>query len=311
MSMHFRELAEQALADGAIGSDEILELRREGWSNSAIDADEAEALFVLNDNLADHSSDWADFFIEAISEYVVNGVMPRGYVDDGQADWLIERIDNNGRLDSMTELELLVRVLEKALGAPQALKDYALVQIEQAVLTGEGPTRGGSTLEAGNVNATEASLLRRLIFASGSDRPASVSRSEAEMLFHLKDACLNADNAPEWQQLFVQGVGNYLQGFGGGEALSRERAAELESFMNNSAASIGGFFARMVRSNPLSGFSNLLGCEPEAADLDDAATAAHEVTSIEDAWLQGQIDANGQIDAYDQALLDFLAEEEP
>ncbi len=310
MSMHFRELAEQAMADGAIAADEILGLRREGWSNSAVDADEAEAIFVLNDHLADPSPEWSDFFVEAISEYVVNGVMPRGYVDDDQADWLMERIDSDGRLDSQTELELLVRVLEKALGAPQALKAYALGQIEQAVLTGEGPTRDGGILEPGVVNSAEARLLRRLIFAPGSDRPAAVSRSEAEMLFRLKDASLDGDNAPDWKQLFVQGVGNYLQGFGGSDPLSRERAAELESFMNDSAVSIGGFFARMAQSNPLTGFSSLFGREPEAADLDDAVAAEHEVTTIEQAWLQGQIDANGQVDEFDQALLDFLAEEE-
>lgn len=310
MSMHFRELAEQAIADGAIGADEILGLRREGWSNSAIDADEAEALFVLNEHLADPSLEWTDFFVEAISEYVVNGVMPRGYIDDGLADWLMERIDNNGRLESMTELELLVRVLEKAIGAPQALKDYAMDQIEQAVLTGEGPTRDGGELEAGNVNQTEARLLRRMIFAPGSDRPAAVSHNEAEMLCRLKDATLAANNAPEWKQLFVQGVGNYLQGFGGSDPLTRERAAELESFMNDSAVSIGGFFARMAHSSPVSGFSGLFGREPQEPDHFAEVAAENEVTSSENAWLQGQIDANGQIDHYDQALLDFLAEEE-
>lgn len=310
MSMHFRELAEQAMADGAIAADEILGLRREGWSNSAVDADEAEAIFVLNDHLADPSTEWSDFFVEAISEYVVNGVMPRGYVDDSQADWLMERIDDDGRLDSQTELELLVRVLEKAIGAPQALKDYALEQIEQAVLTGEGPTRDGGLLELGVVNSVEARLLRRLIFAPGSDRPAAVSRNEAELLFRLKDASIDGDNAPDWKQLFVQGVGNYLQGFGGKDPLSRERAAELESFMNDSAVSIGGFFARMAHSNPLTGFANLFGREPEAVDLDEAVAAEHEVTTIEQAWLQGQIDANGQVDEFNQALLDFLAEED-
>ena len=309
MTMHFRLLAEQAMADGAIAADEILTLRQAGWSNSVIDADEAEALFVLNDHLADSSAEWSDFFVEALSEYVVNEVMPRGYIDDGQAEWLIERIDHAGRLGTMTELELLVRVLEKALGAPESLKAYARDQIGQAVLTGEGPTRGGGALEPGKVNATEARLLRRMIFAPGSERPAAVGRSEAEMLFRLKDACLEADNAPEWMQLFVQGVGNYLQGFGGSDPLSHERAAELESFMNESASNIGGFFSRMAKSDIRAGFSDLFGGKAEAPGHDEAVADAEAVTSEEQAWLQGRIDANGEVDAYDQALLDFLAEE--
>ena len=310
MSMQFRGLAEQAMADGAITADEILSLRRDGWANARIDADEADAIFVLNDHLAQPTSEWSDFFVEALSEYIVHSVEPKGYVSTDQAEWLIERINNNGRLDSLTELELLVKVLEKSIHTPESLRCFARDQIEQAVLSGEGPTRDGGVLEKGNVTDAETRLLRRIIFASGSDRPAAVSQIEAEMLFRLKDATLGADNSPEWQRLFVQGVGNYLQGFGGHEPLSRERAAELETFMNNSASSIGGFFSRMAHSSPVAGFSSAFGGKDEALDLGAEVSAAHEVTSIENAWLQGQIDANGQIDLYDQALLDFLAEEE-
>jgi hypothetical protein len=66
-----------------------------------------------------------------------------------------------------------------------------------------------------------------VIFASGGDRPAAVSQREAEMLFRLKDATLGADNAAEWQRLFVQGVGNYLQGWQGAKGLTREFVDEL------------------------------------------------------------------------------------
>lgn len=309
MSMHFRALAEQAMADGEISAEEILALRSEGWSNGAIDADEADAIFVLNDHLAGASAAWSDFFVEALSDYIVHSVAPRGYVDEGQAEWLIERTDSNGRLDSLTELELLVKVLEKAIAVPERLKAYALGQIERAVLTGEGPTRDGGALEKGNVTAGEARLLRRMIFAGGGDRPAAVSQREAEMLFRLKDAALGADNAAEWKPLFVQGVGNYLQGFGGSEPLSRERAAELESFMGDSAASLGGFFARMARSNVRSGFAGVFGRKPEQADHDADVAAEQALTGDEQAWLHGQIDANHQVDEFDQALLEFLAEQ--
>ena len=314
MSMQFRGLAEQAMADGAITADEILSLRRDGWANATIDADEADAIFVLNDHLAEPTNEWSDFFVEALSEYIVHTVEPKGYVSEDQAEWLIERIDSNGRLDSLTELELLVKVLEKAANVPDRLKAYALDQIEQAVLSGEGPTRDGGALEKGTITDAETRLLRRMVYAGGGDRPAGVSQREADMLFRLKDATLGANNSPEWKRLFVQGVGNYLQGFGGQEQLSRERAAELETFMNNSAPSIGGFFGRMFDSIGHSGVGDGLAAMREEAapprhielELADAA----EVTSMEQAWLQGRIQANGQIDEFDQALLDFLAEEE-
>lgn len=314
MSMHFRALAEQAVADGEISADEISALRREGWSNGAIDADEADAIFVLNNHLAGSDAEWSDFFVEALSDYIVHSVEPRGYIDEDQTDWLIERIDRDGRLDSLTELELLVKVIEKAIGVPERLKAYALDQIEQAVLTGSGPTRDGGALEAGKVTNAEAGLLRRMIFAGGGDRPAAVSRREAEMLFRLKDAALGADNAPDWKRLFVQGVGNYLRGFGGTDPLTRERAAELEAFMNSSAPGIGGFFRTMfghaVQSSVSDGFAALRAeaAPPRHIELDVAAAA--QVTGSEQHWLQAQIDADRQTDELEKALLEFLAEEE-
>ena len=308
MTMQFRALAEQAITDGEISAEEILSLRRDGWIDGRIDAGEADALFLVNDHLKDGSAEWADFFIDAVVEFLLSNGAPRGYVSEAQAEWLIGHIAADGRLDSMAELELLETLFEKAASLPGTLKSFALGEIELAVLTGEGPTRDGEALSPGCINAAECRLLRRFVFAAGGDRPAAVSRNEAELLFRLKDATLGADNAPEWKQLFVQGVGNYLQGFGGHEPLSAERAGELERFMNDTAVNIGGFFARFVQSDPLDGARDLIDGDDDMLDLaGDAATAA-EVTGDEDLWLRSKIDADGQLDELEQALLDFLAE---
>ena len=66
--------------------------------------------------------EWVDFFVEAIDAYVVHQQAPVGYVDDAKADWLIDRIDSDGRVDSLGELELLVKILEDATNVPEALK---------------------------------------------------------------------------------------------------------------------------------------------------------------------------------------------
>ncbi|PLK27259.1 hypothetical protein [Novosphingobium sp. TH158] len=310
MTMHFRTLAEQAAADGSISAQEILDLRRAGWGDGTISPVEAEAIFAINDRLAEHSTEWSDFFVEALGEFLVNGLEPRGYVSQSQADWLIARIDHNGHLHGLTELELLVRIVEKALNVPQNLKDYVLAQIEQAVLTGEGPTRRGP-LEKGNVNSTEVGLLRRVIFAQAGDRPAAASRSEAEMLFRLKDATLDAPNAAEWKQLFVQGVGSYLSGYTSYNPLDSGRAAELEQFMNASTPSLLRFAGRMAKSDVETGmvdtFRALFGRKQRDTAAEQAAAAV--VTTEENTWLQGQIDGNSRIDEYDEALLAFLEQE--
>lgn len=309
MSIHFRDIAEQVSADGVITADEILALRREGWSDGRMQPEEAEAIFVINDRIANKTPEWTDFFVEAIAEFTVNGAQPQGYVDEERARWLIARLDHDGRVETLAELELLLKVLDKARNVPDELKAYALAQIEQAVLKGEGPTRDGGLLDAGCINATEAGLLRRMIFAQGGDRPAAVSRDEAEMLFRIKDATLGAGNAPEWKQLFVQGVANYLSGYSSGNAqLTRERAGELESFMNDAQSGVGRFFGRMVRSDIGAGFGDAFS-RKRAFDRDAAIEEARAVTDTEQTWLQGQLDADDRRDELEDALMAFLDEE--
>src|SRR6186713_2039242 len=106
MTMHFTDIARQAAAGRTISDEEILALRRTGWADGAMNPDEAEAVFALNDALAEPSAEWSDFFVEAIGEFVINGSVPRGYVSDANAAWLIARIDRDGTVQGMTELEL-------------------------------------------------------------------------------------------------------------------------------------------------------------------------------------------------------------
>lgn len=307
MSIHFREIAEQAAADGAISAEEILELRRAGWADGKVQPEEAEAIFTLNASVTP-SNEWSDFFVEAIGEYIVNQQEPRGYITSDQAVWLVDHVDHDGKVDSLTELELLVRVFEKAVDVPESLRFYALEQIERAVISGEGPTRCGGELEQNNVTEAEAKLLRRIIFSTGSERPAAVSKREAELLFRIKDATVNAVNAPEWKTLFAQGVGNYLAGYTAHTSVSRERMAELESFMADDSSSVGRFFGRMAKSTVNANrVGKVFGRKAPSVDQDALVAQAEQITPDEQAWLDERIAANGTVDEYDQALLDFLA----
>ena len=314
MTMHFADIARQAAADGAITTDEILALRRAGWANGVMEPNEVDAIFALNDSLAEPSAEWSDFFVEAIGEFVINGTEPKGYVSEDNAAWLIAKIDHDGRLENLTELELLVRIVERGLNVPKKLKDYVLGQIEQTVLTGSGPTRRGE-LAHGHVNAEEANLLRRVLFAPAGDAPAAVSAKEADLLFRLKDASLGAANAPEWKQLFVQGVANFVCGTVSPTAqITRERAAELEEFMSKDTEGVGGFLTRAARGtrhvwhNAPDAFRIALG-KVEERDRFGELRDAEQVTGGEQMWLDGKIAADGSVDEYEQALMRFLAEE--
>lgn len=310
MTMHFADLAQAVAADGEVTSADILALRRLGWGDGTIHADEAEAIFALNRQLKAPSAEWVDFFVEALGEFVLNGTPPRGYVDEDEAKWLIGALDKDGRLESMAELELLVRVMERATNVPDSLKHYALRQVEKAVLTGTGPTRDGGELSDTHITASECKLVRRIVFASGGHGPAAVSRYDAEMLFRLKDETLQEANAAEWDKLFVDGVANYLKGFQLHNAqLSHERAKELESFIADNSASVGRFFGAMAKEMPQvrNHFGKVFGKNRQGTRYFEAEAAGNLVTDDEDAWLEKMIDADGEVDDLERALMARIA----
>ena len=308
MTLHFADIARQAAADGAISADEILALRRVGWGDGSIAPEEADAIFALNDALVQPTAEWSDFFVEAIGELVVNGTDPKGYVSEDNARWLMARIDHDGALQGMTELELLVRVLERSHNVPEGLKAYVLGQIERAVLTGTGPTRAGGEFSSSHVSQAEARILRRVLFAPAGDAPAAVSCGEAELLFRLKDATRDAPNAAEWKRLFVQGVGNYLMGAASRSAqISRERAAELEAFVADDSTSVAGFLGRMAKGAPQA-FGVVFGKKAPERDRLAELRSAEEVTASEQGWLDAHVGADSEVDEYERALITFLAE---
>jgi hypothetical protein len=310
MTMYFRDLADKAAVDGEVSIEEALGLRASAWASGHIDEVEIGALFDLNDHLKLRSPEWVDFFVEAISDYLVGNGIPKGYVRQDDAEAVIKRIEIDGRVDSMAELLLLEKLFNKATVVPDVLKAFALMQIEAAVLTGEGPTRNGGSIAIGGINAEECRLLRAFVFASGGDRPAAVSKAEAELLFRIKAASAGHDNAPEWKQLFVQGVGNYLQGFSGHEPLSAERAGELEAFMNDTAVNVGRFFKRITETNPVEveqAAKAELAENGDYLEFDEKAAADAEVTSEEQSFLDKQLNADGQLDELEKALLEFIS----
>ena len=313
MTTQFLAVAQAAAADGRITADELLSLRREGWGDGIITRAEAEALFALNNVLSERTPEWCDFFVEAIGEFVLNGTPPRLQCSLEEAEWLIGQIDHDGVVESMVELETMVRIIERAENTPDRLKNYVLAQVEREVLTGTGPTRCGGALAATHISAAECRIIRRVIWASGGHGPAAVTRWDAEMLFRLKDATLAEENAAEWDDLFIDGVANFLKGFVLPNAqVSHERKRELEAFVADSSVNVGRFMGRVAREAPqvMNHFGRVFGKkQATGTDFDALAAAGEVITDYESEWLEEMIAADGEVDELESRLIARLAAE--
>jgi hypothetical protein len=280
-----------------ISADEVLKLRARVWSDGSVSPIEADNLFQLNRSAAP-SPEWTTFFVEAICEFLLSKGEPRGYVSDAGANWLIAHIDRDGRIGSHAELELLVKLLERANYAPEALRKFALHEIEQTVIG------------AGRIDDIDVALIRRLIFAPAGDSPAKVSKAEAEMLFRLKDATLAAENAGEWKKLFVQGIANHLMAHQ--DYVPTSASEEMRLDQPYKADPFNHVLSRLGHGLPTAHEveESLFSNEPDkAADFQRQVAADAAVTPAESDWLKRLFEQDGARDELEQALVDALAED--
>ena len=151
MTFSFSDFTASLKQGHRLTPEDVLAVRRAVWPDGRVSDAEAGIVFDLNRLISEPSEEWRDFFIEALTDYVVNQKAPRGYVDEANAAWLIGEVDGDGAPVSRLEIELVVKVIERALNCPATLRSWALARIEEAVV--EGSKR---------VDAGECRLLRRL-----------------------------------------------------------------------------------------------------------------------------------------------------
>lgn len=291
-------------------------MRRAVYQDGTIDPSELETLFVLDEAAERRDPEWSAFFVEAVTDFIVNQEEPRGYVSEANARWLVDRVGKDGVITTATELELLVTVLEKATSSPDQLSAFALDQVKHAVVNGDGPLAKG-VLEPGRVGADEADLIRRVLYAFGGDGNIAVTRAEAEVLFDINDATAEADNDPAWADLFVKALANTLMAASGYQPPNREVALKREAWLSSETGGVGDFFSKMVAGGMKGVFDAYRQPDSEERWAErntrfaDASAMAEAVSEAEAEWLADRIGRDGKLHENEKAVLRFIAEQSP
>ncbi|TIW39840.1 MAG: hypothetical protein E5V72_25235 [Mesorhizobium sp.] len=300
-----------------ITAEDVVMLRREVFGDGVVTRGEAEALFALDAMAKDKCAQWPVFFVEAVTDFIVHQEKPAGYISQDNADWLVRAISRDGMVDSRTELELLVHVLEKAKSSPNGLCVYALAQVANAVLDGKGPLMHEGKLVPGLIAKAEVELLRRILYAHGGDGNIAITRAEAEMLFKINERTATANNDPSWNDLFVKAIGNFVMCSAGYEAPRRDVALRRDSFFEQAELGIGSFFGRMV-SGGLAGIMEAYRApgdiESEWESKNKAAEAlarrAETIDASEAKWLAERI-GDRPLRENERALLTLIKHASP
>jgi hypothetical protein len=309
---------EEIEARGSIKDGDVRRLRAAYYADVAISEREADSLLALDKACPVQDPAWVDFLREAIGDYLVGQVEPRGYLTAENAAWLVARIAPESHIASRAHLELLLHVIEKARWAPESLTRLALDQVADAVLKGEGPLRSGARLEPGRIGEGEVELLRRILYAVASEDGIAISRPEAEVLLRLNEATRGADNHPSWSDLFVKALANAVMAASGYRVPSRQEALRRDRWLSERgdlsiarvtasllSGGLGGILSAYRRQTPEECAISRL--ERQRIEI----VTAEAVTECEATWLAAEIGKDGHLDDNERALLRFLAAESP
>ncbi len=218
-------LEAEIVDNGWISAKHVLGLRRAVYQDGAIDRDEAAFLFRLNRRALASDPAWAEFYVEALSDFFFwrNGI--DCVLTEDAERMLLEWLGPHASKDDPTELRLLLNLIFRANGCSEGFRSVVLKAVEHSVLASAQALYGSAARGAGAIDKADVEVIRRLIYGSGSQRGIAISRAEAEFLFELNRATAQADNDRAWRDLFVKAIAMHI--LHGGD--SPERVDEQEA----------------------------------------------------------------------------------
>ena len=303
---------------------DVRHFRLEVFADGLVSREEAEAIIALNAAVANKCDAWTAYFVEALVDHLVLQAEPRGSVSVANCDWFVSKFVSEGAINSTLELELLVCIIEKASYVPSFLSDLALQEVAKAVLEADGELIFGHKLVRGKLDLGEVELIRRVLYATGGESGIAISQFEAEVLFNLNDQTVEAENHPAWSDLFVKAIANYLMAVSGYQGVSRAEALRRDAWLEDTETDVAGVLANALRSigqtftkkNISGAFSTNTDLMQKAwgernLEFSEEQQSAVKIEDQEGVWLAERIGRDCALHKNEQALIDFIREENP
>ena len=174
MSEKLQQLKTAILADGVIDAEEVITIKNAVYEDGKIDREEADFMFELNDAVSgkENHYTWKDLFVKVISDHLLKDDTSNGSVDDEEADYIIGKIQGDGKIDEI-EQALLLKIIEKATGTCDKFQEFVLLSFKNLIL------------EDGVIDAAEVKIIKSIIYGAGGAGGAKVDVKEAEWLFEF------------------------------------------------------------------------------------------------------------------------------
>jgi len=330
-----RNILSTILADNRLGKAEFTKLRRQIFEDGHIGIEEADMIFEVDTKATDLPEGWNEFFINAITDFLIRQTLPVGYVSPIHATWLMERIEQDEQMTEETEQELLLSVLRLAEDCPANLEVYALDKIRSKIvnravagrlcLTEGDVSMIKKVMYASNVkdevddqislsvSEDDVNLIKRVVYATGGHGGFGITKEEAAFLFELDETTQDVECHESWQKLFVGAIANHLMTMGAPKPVDRDDYKRAQEFLQSDTTIKWGEMRKVRLNNIKTTIWDKLLWKPEQSQFNDQdrMNQAERIDLTEAKWLIDHLNRDGQISENEKALLRFIKEECP
>lgn len=317
-------LVDDIIAKGSVSADDVLKLRQTMFHDGLINRAEAEQVFRIDAACAEKDPEWPAFFVDALTDHVVWKVEPKKYVTDEKADFLISHILHDGKVDSETELELLINVVHWSISCPPPLALLALRSIRDSVMEPETSAYGSNRPPA-VICPADVALIRKVLYAPGSPGGYTVTREEAELIVALNHATKGTERPQSWDLLYRQAIANFLMFPSAApsvpsaeEELRRDRWLNERRGVGSLLRDTGSSFKRLdipfsEAWRSFDPFGTVAAREEQAKETERlrVAMSRESITAEEARWVLANVGTSGPLEANEIALLAFIVENAP
>ena len=222
-------------------------------------------------DLRDKCEEWAAFFVEAVTDYIVHQEKPSGYISAENADWLIRAVSRDGMVGSRPSSNCWSMYWKRRNRRRAALSSMRCDRSAHAVVEGKGPLMLGGELvpgadrQGGGRACCAASSMpsaATAISPSPARRPRCCSRSTSDGQGQQRSLVERTVRQGDRQFRHV------LRRLRGADA----RCGTSSRPSSNGPAEIGGFFGRMVSGGVRGSCSPLTACRRHRADWEPATS---------------------------------------
>jgi hypothetical protein len=196
---------------------------------------------------------------------------------------------------------------------------FVLDAVKESVLSPDTAAYGRGR-KAGVITPVDVEVIRTVIHGGGGFGTYTVTVREADLLFQLNDATVEAENADSWRELFVKGVGSYLMcPLAEPIVPDAEEVLRLDAWLEQ-RRTYGDHLRDLCRGlRDLKSGESLKELDPfgirrrgeEAARAKTRsleATARESIDGAEASWLIDRLDRDDALTENERALLGFIKE---